>query len=490
MAIYRTNDDDKNLGAQEIGKHFRFGDNKHDTLRDGIGRRWILGDGSVVAVRVSRNEPDKQRDEERSAAGLVWSKKPAMTTIMRPRRSISQWSNKTMLKRVLPLLFWLVAQLIPANAATVDLSTSWAEGTLYNRNKAYCTLQASLAPCSARGYVVIQDGLLVAEGYTDGNDRNGKYDAWSATKSWSTFFVGVLVDQGKVSISETLNDIFNDASDWEGVGESNEKKSITVEELLTMTSGLVPGACQDNNGQETIQQVLNHVDYDGNQRGRFNYIGQTHILSRIILRRSGQSPREFAKTAGIFTKLGISDSDYEWDTFGGIEGSAYGLKSNPRILAKLGQLYLQNGEAASGDQLVASSWVAASETNQLAGGDSSSSVNSGFDGYGYQFYNLIDGGSGSLAGAAMAAGAQGQLIVYLPSSSTTIAIMGQGCMGADSSKIFLQSIIDNLNDFAVEQTSCSQSFSYWSYFRQHSTELLAGGLLRGLPEALLGRHPV
>ena len=44
------------------------------------------------------------------------------------------------------------------------------------------------------------------------------------------------------------------------------------------------------------------------------------------------------------------------------------------IMAKLGQLYLQNGEAAPGDQLVASSWVQESETNQLAPGDSSSSM--------------------------------------------------------------------------------------------------------------------
>jgi CubicO group peptidase (beta-lactamase class C family) len=388
----------------------------------------------------------------------------------------------------MPILHALVFLNIVASAAaaTVDLSTPWAQGSLYNKNKAYCTIQAAMAPCYTRGYVVIQNGLLVAEGYTDGNDQNGKYDAYSATKSWSTFFMGVLVDQGELSINDTLNDIFDNDADWEGVGEAAEKKTITVEELLTMTSGLVPG-CQVGNRQETLQDVLNHVDFDNNQRGKFAYIGTTHILAQIIFRRSGMTPRQFANSAGIFTELGITDSDFEWDTFGGIEGTAYGLKTNPRIMAKLGQLYLQNGESSNGTQLVASSWVQESETNQLASGDSSNSITGGFiDGYGYQWYNYIDGGSGAYAGVALAGGAQGQLIVYLPVSNTTVAIMSQGCMGVETSRILLRTIVDNLGDLAVEQTTCGTSFSYWKYFAEHSGELLTG--LRDVPNVLLGRN--
>ena len=202
---------------------------------------------------------------------------------------------------------------VNVNAATVDLSTTWAEGSLYNKNKAYCTIQASMAPATTRGYVVIQNGLLVAEGYTGNNNQNGQYDAWSTTKSWSTFFIGVLVDQGKLSVSETLNDIFNSDSDWNGVGEAADKKTVTVEELLTMTSGLVTGCGQNNNPQSNFQEVMNQVDYVANQRGQFNYLGRTHILAHIIFRRSGLSPRDFANDAGIFSSLGMSDSDFSWE---------------------------------------------------------------------------------------------------------------------------------------------------------------------------------
>lgn len=374
---------------------------------------------------------------------------------------------------------------ITEGTTVVDLSQSWATGSLYNQNKGHCTIQAAMVPNSAIGYVVIQNGEIVSESYTTGSDSNGKYDAWSATKSWATFFVGVLVDQGSVSITETLADIFDTDADWNGVTGADDKKTIRVEELLTMSSGLVPAACQPgaNEGQDTLQAVLNHVDYDSCQRGSFNYIGQTHILSRIIERRSGQSPRQFAQSAGIFTKLGMSDGDFDWTTFGGIEGSAYGLKTNPRILAKLGQLYLQGGLAATGDQLVSSSWVTASVQSYITA--DVNCRNSGV-GYGYQWFQTAFGD-----GSAAAVGAQGQYIVFIPSSNTTIAVMAQGCRGAQTSATFVETIAANLGDLSVPQSSCSQSFSYWKYFAQHPNQLLGFAFgEQAVPYKLRGSGPV
>jgi hypothetical protein len=105
-------------------------------------------------------------------------------------------------------------------------------------------------------------------------------------------------------------------------------------------------------------------------------------------------------------------------------------------MAKLGQLYLQNGEAAPGDQLVASSWVQESETNQLAPGDSSSSMAS-----------------------------------------------------VEAAQLLVPIIIDNLGDLTVKQTTCGAGFCYWKYFSEHSGQLLSTGL-RDMPKFWLGREPV
>lgn len=382
------------------------------------------------------------------------------------------------------LSFLLLLTATTSKAQTIiDLSQPWTNEALYNQNKASCTINAAMNPRFTRGYVIARGGQIVSEGYTSGNNVNGKYDAWSATKSWSTFFMGVLVDQGKLSVTERLADIFTADADWVGVSDAANKKTVLVSELLTMTSGLVPAACQSglNQGQSTLQEVLNHVDYDGNQRGQFCYIGGTHILARIIERRSGQTPRQFASSSGIFSKLGMTDSDFEWTTFGGVEGSAYGLKTNPRIMAKLGQLFLQNGLAKTGDHLVSASWVTASTQNYV--NNDIANAKDVLPGYGYQWYV---GGTGAYTGAAAALGGEGQIILYLPASDITIAIMGSGaCNGAPNNVEFLGTIIANLGDLSVAQTSCDQSFSYWKHFVEHPGLVLLGPV-RGVSNYLRG----
>ena len=66
-------------------------------------------------------------------------------------------------------------------------------------------------------------------------------------------------------------------------------------------------------------------------------------------------------------------TDYTWEAFDGLEGSAYGLRTDPRTLAKLGALYLQHGYASddAASPLIASDWIQRSVTNQLSDGDSS-----------------------------------------------------------------------------------------------------------------------
>jgi len=371
-----------------------------------------------------------------------------------------------------------------AQATILDLSEPWMEGPLYNRNKAYCTIQANLNPAT-RGYVVIQDGKIVAEGYNPGSEVNGKYFVASAAKSWSTMLIGYIVTQlGLLTTSETLGDIFNFDSDWEGVEQAAEKKAITVEEILTMTSGLVEKNCvavfiitRDPVPQDNFNQVMNAVTYDACNKETWQYLSQIHILAQIILRRSGYTPRQLVQQYGIFTKMGIAETDYDWETFNGVEGTAYGIMTNPRVMAKLGQLYLQDGASAPGEQLISSEWVSLSTMDQLDD-DVQAFCLPNKDGYGYQWYVPKDGGTGSREGMAAAFGAFGQVIVYLPNSNTTIAIMGEdGCFAGDViDSILLETIIDNLDDLSVEETSCTECYSSWRYYTKNALPLLSGGL--------------
>ena len=270
------------------------------------------------------------------------------------------------------------------SAVIVDLSQPWQEGSLYNKNRAYCNIQSVMTPCLSEGYVVVQNGLLVAEGYVNGNTPDDIFKAWSVTKSFSTMIIGKMVEQYLVSISETLDDIFNLESDWVGVNQATEKKTIRLEELLTMTSGLVSGDGDAETDQDTLQDVLNFDSYNVEERGNWNYLGPTHILAHIILRRSGLTPRQYVIQNNLFAKLGIDEESYDWQQFGGVEGTAFGIVTNPRSLAKLGQLYLQNGAAAEGDQMIPSTWIRWSIEDQLS--DDTDSFQCLLPGYGYQWF--------------------------------------------------------------------------------------------------------
>lgn len=376
-------------------------------------------------------------------------------------------------------------------AQPIDLSQPWTEGTLYNRNKAYCTIQQNLNR-NTRGYVVVENGEIVAEAYTKGNDLDGQYRSFSSTKSWSTMLIGTIVQSGLLSTNETLNDIFTEDSDWYGVKQAEEKKRVTVEELLTMTSGLVENYStlkwlftQRNIPQDNFQQVMNSMTYKPSKRGTWQYLGLIHILAQIIVRRSsritpGFTPREVARP--IFAEMGISDLDYDWTTFNGVEGTAYGIQANPRILAKLGQLYLQNGVSAPGKQLVPSEWVAMSTMDQLDDGEENwlGLLYGGTTGYGYQWYNYKDGGTGKREGMSLALGAYGQVIAFLPSRNVTIAIMSNECRYGDLvAGVLLNTIIENLDDLGVEQTQCEKrvfSFSRLYYLAKYSIDVLPPSL--------------
>ena len=361
------------------------------------------------------------------------------------------------------------AIVIPAQAQIADLSIDWQEGALYNQNKAYCAIQAALSPAFIRGYIVIQDGLLVAEGYTEGNEANDKNEVYSVTKAWSTFLIGVLVDQGKLSISETLQDIFDQAADWEGVHQASEKKAITVSEILTMSSGLKesPLAFCQFDEQDSLQKTLNNAKYYAAERGKFNYLATTNTLAHIILRRSGETPREFATSSGVFDALGMNPDNFDWSTINGLETTSGGLQANPRVLAKLGQLYLQDGAASTTNQLVSSNWVDMATTDQKSD-DSSDDFGQIYDGYGYHWKVPKNGETGDRAGIAAATGAFGQYVVFLPATNTVIAVTGNPSCPVSfyNNILFIDTAIENLNGLSEEQDDaddCEDSYSKWKY---------------------------
>lgn len=319
---------------------------------------------------------------------------------------------------VFGLIVWLCWQARLVNGLLpVDLSQPWTLAGNYNQNELYCTLQASMGEHIV-GYLVVQNGTIVAEAYNTAGIVSEFVPIYSATKSFTSLIVGLLVDAGRLQLNTTLGQIFADDSNWVDIVHANEKKTLTMQELLTFTAGLHETAevSVAATQQRTLKGVLNATSFSGDQRGNFEYLPTNHILARIIHQVTGKTPLEVAMDA--FTAMGLqANVNYTWDTFGGVEGSASGLGTNPRGLAKLGLLYLQQGYAAPDAPfpIVSPTWVSLSTTNQLQQGVIPNN-NPLYSGYGYQWYTNNDGNYAAI-------GKGGQILTVFPKELIVVSVM-------------------------------------------------------------------
>ena len=137
----------------------------------------------------------------------------------------------------------LSAVIATGAANVVDLSQPFIEdeAAMTTSPGAAKIIEVASSDPLIRAAVVLEDGKVVAKYYRDDVDENSPNQVWSTTKSWTSFIIGMLVDDGVLSINDTLGDIFTDESAWADVDDNSTdfRKNVSIQDMLTMTSGLV-----------------------------------------------------------------------------------------------------------------------------------------------------------------------------------------------------------------------------------------------------------
>ena len=167
-------------------------------------------------------------------------------------------------------------------------------------------------------------------------------------------------------MSTTLHQLWPDGVlDWSQVEDAPSKQRVTVRQLLTMSSGLVNRWNWWAMPQNSLVETLNFPAFSPGSVNRFVYNIDWHIIAYVILRASGLTPLALAERT-VLPALGIATGELSWATNNeGVHLSAHGMHLSPRHLAKLGQLYLQGGEAAPGVRLLDAETAARTLHNQL-----------------------------------------------------------------------------------------------------------------------------
>jgi CubicO group peptidase (beta-lactamase class C family) len=205
--------------------------------------------------------------------------------------------------------------------------------------------------------LIVRHGCLVYESYPSSDYNETKiHHIYSCTKSFTSALIGIALDEGYINnIDDHVLDYFPNRT-FDNM--NNWKEAITIEHLLTMTTGL------EWNDQinfynmaasyDWVQYVLNRP-METLPGTSWNYnTGASHLLSSIVEKVSPNGTLEYAKEH-IFDPLNFSNYSWETDPYGIPIGGTL-LHITSRDMAKFGLLYLHEG-IWDGIQLVPSNWV-------------------------------------------------------------------------------------------------------------------------------------
>jgi len=227
------------------------------------------------------------------------------------------------------------------------------------------------------GMIVLKDGKKLYESYFNESSADSTFHVFSVTKSIISILIGIAIDKGYIkSVNQKVLDFFPDYAVKRG---EKTIQNVTLKDMLTMTA---PYKYKSEPYTEYFARdswVKASLDLlVGKGRiGEFRYtplIGPD-ILSGILVKATGQSVLDFA-TEYLFSPLGIhvegnivfrnKEEQLSWYKEKNVRGwvadrtgvntAGWGLNLTPDDMAKIGELYLDDG-IYKGEQIVSSAWI-------------------------------------------------------------------------------------------------------------------------------------
>jgi CubicO group peptidase (beta-lactamase class C family) len=298
-----------------------------------------------------------------------------------------------------------------------------------------------------RSVLVSVAGDTVIEYYHQGTPTDHA-DVWSVTKSVTSILVGVAIDEGLLTVDQTLAELLPDHA----ASMTEEEKSITLKQLLTMTAGFPTDDDILNTAvEDTVPLILTYglIEEPG---AAFHYSNSSAHLVAAVLQQAIDGPILDYAREKLFDPLGI-DTSPAWDGYdlgpgGGYEEADFawptdrsgvhlgfaGLKLTAPDLVKLGELYVNQG-SWRGRQVVSADWVRASTSSQLTAEQEAS------DGpYGYLWW------TGDIEGHAsfLASGSYYQRVWGVPARQTVVVVSASDEGGADDIGEMLGPVLDKV----------------------------------------------
>lgn len=297
--------------------------------------------------------------------------------------------------------------------------------------------------------LIFKDNMLVFEDYFPGHDY--KYDApgyhgelleWdkemrhpimSCTKSFTSACIGIAVDKGY--INNVHQSIFEYLPDHQYLKIEN-KEFITIEHLLTMSSGLAWNEWGSSHGENSSNDI-DRLYFDCEDPidcvlsrpwwavpgEKFTYNGGgIVILGEILKNATGMNIDDFSMKY-LFEPLSI-DSAYWWQYRNGMIGSDGSLSLTPRDMLKFGATFLNDG-IWNGERIISSDWIEHSSTSFANNTNINIPIeDSGRNGYAYTWWTSEFSIGDDVIKMYRAGGWGGQSIMVFPDLEMVVVFTG------------------------------------------------------------------
>ncbi|WP_101927308.1 MULTISPECIES: serine hydrolase domain-containing protein [Luteimonas] len=273
-----------------------------------------------------------------------------------------------------------------------------------------------------RTVLVARDGTVLAERGYRGASPGRATNIKSASKSVVSALVGIAIERGLLDgvdqpVAPLLADKLPGTPD-------PRLASLTIGHLLSMQAGLQPTSGRQYGRwvaqRDWVRAALAQPFVDDPGGGMLYSTGSTHLLSAILTRVGGKSTLALARD-WLGPQAGFAITSWDRDPQGIYFGGNQ-MAMTPRSLLAFGELYRNDGRAASGAQLLPATWIAQSWRPRTR------SIYTG-DGYGYGWFARRIGGHDVRYGW----GHGGQMLYIVPSLGMTVAMTSDDAAGAAGS---------------------------------------------------------
>jgi CubicO group peptidase (beta-lactamase class C family) len=288
----------------------------------------------------------------------------------------------------------------------------------YQRNGRTVTedLETFLQRTNSVAFLVIQDEVLLYEGYFNGYDHNSTVTSFSTAKSFVSALIGIAIAEGHIgSIEDPITEYVPEL-----LARDPAYANINLRHLLTMSSGIR----YEERGLPWSDDAATYYAPDlralavsspivGPPGQSFHYNNFHPLLLGLVLERStGQPVAEYLQEK-LWKPLGMeAPGSWSLDSqASGFEKLESGINGRAIDFAKFGRLYLRQGEW-NGVQVVPAGWIEASTRLDTTTDPAPN----------YQYMWWVDTNA---PGNYLAAGKHGQYIYVAPAHDLVIVRFGK-----------------------------------------------------------------